>query len=237
MNDIKKSFKMLKFCLKPKTTWTFIIIFTLIGLAFEVFSCMIKPDFFYGPMGGPTLSFPLGALFILLLPMYFVQMQYGLGLFGYVRSSGFSKKMFWDANNIVYSVCSFIVFSIVVLNRYILVQNHPEYMSAAKVAIMEAAFMSLIFTVYSGVVYKYYVVSVILFFLIYFPVYFSLVDIGIGFNLNSLLEKIRALSFGEAALYGYLMVAGSLILYMILARVFYRAPISRLVFRSYLKKK
>jgi hypothetical protein len=212
-----------------------IAVFLLASVLLEVFSCFVCPEVFFDPKLGGTLTFPLGSLFLLLTPMYYIQMSYGLNIFGYIKSSGFSKKMMWDAANVIYGGLMILAYSIVVINRVILVYNHPEFTKIAVMALIEAAIMAIFFNIYSAFVYKYYIIAVVLFLLIYFPVYFSM--IGMGFDITEFMNKIQALSFGQAVGIGYGMVIVSLIIYYVCTRLCYRVPISKIVFRQYFKKR
>lgn len=234
MSDLKRAFALIKFGIKPKLTIGSAIVMFILGLAFEIAQNLIIPEVFYDPSNGAAMMFPLGGLFMAIIPMYFPQVLMGLNLAGCASSSGFSKKMTYDIPVRFYCVMSLVVYTWVVLLRLWVIHYHPEYTIFMKMGLVELALIMIVINIYTATVFKYYIISIIIFFICYLGIYFPMV--GIGPDITKIIMDLCNKPVGVMVAIGYVLVAISLVIYVLLSRLLFNAPISPKLYRTYFKK-
>ncbi|MCR4781314.1 MAG: hypothetical protein K5851_01000 [Lachnospiraceae bacterium] len=237
MSDFKRIVSLLKFSQRFKMMIITAGLFTLFGFGFEIFQNIIAPQAFYGDsIMTSNMSFPLGGLFIAIMPMYFAQMYLGLSLSGMVSSSGMAKKLFYDVPVALYTCFMMVSYTVVVLLRVWMIHVNPEYTSIAKLGVVELGIICIILNLYTALVFKYYIISVILFIAGYLFFYFAMIGLYKIQFLTDIMIKVGDMSFLQAVGVGYLLVVVSLVVYIIVTRLIYNKPVSKKIFKAYTKK-
>jgi hypothetical protein len=234
MSDFKRAVSLIKYGIKPKLTIGSALVMFVVGLAFEIVQNLFFPEVFYDPQNGAAMMFPIGGLFMAIIPMYFPQVLMGLNLAGYVSSSGFSKKMLYDIPVRVYCVMTMFSYTVVVLLRLAVMHSHPEYEIFMKMGVIELAIIMLVINIYTATVFKYYIISIIIFLVCYLGIYFPMV--GVGPDITKILMDLCNKPFGVMVAVGYAIVAISLVIYVAISRALFRVPVSPKIFRTYFKK-
>jgi len=205
------------------------LLFLLVGVIVEIVeNIVIGEDAVMGYI------FPTGALFIVLISLFPAQTIMIYGLTGISLSSGKRRKLLLDYPTICNTVVTIVSYTLVVLLRGIASYLHPEIKGYMGLGLMIVGFLVIVFQIYSALAYKSFVISMILFFTIYFPCvfYFS----GDGEKLYHTFNKWMEIPFGIQAGIGYIMLCIGLVLYYIVSRLLYRVPIDKYVYRSFAKK-
>lgn len=147
INDFKKALQLSLYGFKAQMQMIFMIIFVIIGLIWE-----------YSFQGMHWI----GAFFIILAPVYFSQILYGMGMSNMVAASPYKKKL-----QVLYpalSNCFFelVAMTIVVLLKVFEIRSCPENRSGLMYVLLSVCMYCIVLNVYSAMVYKYFALSIVL---------------------------------------------------------------------------
>lgn len=206
IKQLKLGFQMLRYTFGIKTCAIMGGIFLLVGILVEVMGQSVNVT---------------GTLFISITGMWPVQLVYSLGVSDLVRSSKWAKAMETSIPTLV----GFVSFLAAYLLAFCLKLPHLSIASEEAMEIMVAEMIlagtvALMLMVYCGIAYKFFIIATILFFVVF--------GFG-GFNAPFMLvEKMHlSLTFGQAALFGFLeILVGALLQYGISCLV-YKQPLSK----------
>ena len=223
IRDLKVSVKILKFGFQAVMQVVLMIAFLVLGMAMEL---------------GSRGTYWMGAMLIMISPMYFAQLLYGLGMAQIVAASPYNKRFQTTIPAVGSAVLSIICMTVLVLVKYWEIQRHPELTQTVITALFTAGCMALIFNLYAAVVYKYYALSIILMILGVGSIsgvygFYT----GIGSEIS--LPFISNASFGSIAAIGYGFVLIGALLQYALSCALYKKPLSEYaqgaMMRKYLK--
>lgn len=147
INDIKKALRLSLYGFKAEVQMILMIVFVLVGIVWEYF--------FQGMHW-------IGAYFIILAPVYFSQLLYGMGMSSMVAASPYKKKL-----QVLYPVLSncileFVAMTIIILLKFFEIRQYPENRKGLMAVLLLVCLFSIILNFYSALVYKYYALSIAL---------------------------------------------------------------------------
>ncbi len=223
MRELGISIKMLKHGFQAKMQMGMMVLFLIIGLTIEL---------------GTKGTYWMGAMFVMITPMYFAQLIYGLGLSQMVTVSPHNRRFQTGVPAMGSAILSTICFTILVLVKCWEINKHPELTDIIMLGLFITGAISLVFNVYTAVVYKYYAVSLII----------MCISVGgisgsygflTGMGREIRLPLVSNLSVGGVILLSYVLVLAGALLQYVISCALYRKPLSEYaqgaMMRKYLK--
>ncbi len=212
INDFKKALQLSLYGFKAQVQMIFMIVFVIVGLMWEYF--------FQGMHW-------IGGFFIVLAPIYFSQILYGMGMSSMVAASPYKKKL-----QVLYpalSNCFFelVAMTIIVLLKIFEIRSCPENKEGLMYVLLSVCMFCIVLNFYSAIVYKYFALSIVLMLV---PVMaLSYIFTSESFNnyegglLSALVEHM---SMGGLVLICYLTVFLGAALQYALSTALYKKPLS-----------
>ena len=151
MKDLILGFKLLRYGYKLKTNVMMLGLFTAIGLLIEISS------------HGTNI---LGGFYFMLTGMFAYQMIIYMNASDYVQSSVMKRKLEVGMPVIVSTVVYLVLFTILVVEKYILIRMYPENTENYLDTLFMIIFILFGAMIFCGVCYKYFVASFIVFMLV-----------------------------------------------------------------------
>lgn len=151
MKDLILGFKLLRYGYKLKTNVMMLILFTAIGFVIELSS------------HGTNI---LGGFYFMLTGMFAYQMIIYMNASDYVQSSVMKRKLEVGMPVIVSTVVYLVLFTILVVEKYILIRMYPENTENYLDTLFMIIFILFGAMIFCGVCYKYFVASFIVFMLV-----------------------------------------------------------------------
>lgn len=151
MKDLILGFKLLRYGYKLKTNVMMLILFTAIGFVIELSS------------HGTNM---LGGFYFMLTGMFAYQMIIYMNASDYVQSSVMKRKLEVGMPVIVSTVVYLVLFTILVVEKYILIRMYPENTENYQDTLFMIIFILFGAMIFCGVCYKYFVASFIVFMLV-----------------------------------------------------------------------
>ena len=217
INNWKLGLKSLKYAYGIKPNFFLMIVFMLISLVFYTIGPRINSRF-------------LGGYMLMCMAILPTQMVYSLSVSNIVQSSPLKKKMqtivpaVFTCGNLV------IMYLVNVLIYGVMVWVHPESVLEMGNEVLLLALTMMVMSIYMGLAYKYFAVSVIMFLFVYFSLY-----IGKNFVILDQFGS-GAVFFGIMALLGLAsVVVGGVMQYWVSLLV-YKAPMSKMAQVASLRK-
>lgn len=225
IGDFKKSVQLMRYGFQAKLQVVSMVAFLVVGIVMEL---VTKGTYW------------LGAYFIIIAPIYFSQLLYGLGMSGIVASSPYKKRLQTSLPAIGNGILGILTLTVLVVLKYFEIQLNPQNTKENIIVLLMVGFMCFILNVYSATVYKYYALSIV--FLMAPIMIFSYTFTTSSFDHfeHSFWGTLAGhLNMGSAALVCYLcVVAGALLQYAISCAL-YKKPLSEyaqgMMMRKYLK--
>ncbi|MCR5669124.1 MAG: hypothetical protein K6G05_08755 [Lachnospiraceae bacterium] len=172
------------------------------------------------------LSIPLGAAFMIVSPSMFMQAMNGYGIYSFCTSSSKRRKMLLDYPVWISGIFMIIIYTIVVVLRFVAISLQPEY---EMIAILQLLFVDCIIVIvgaYSGMAYKYFWITYVVFIVAYTGILIVMINADTLLS-HGFLAKAVAVSFPVIVVIGYVAIAVSIFLNYIFARFLYRKPTSK----------
>ncbi len=222
INDFKKALQLSLYGFKAQVQMIFMIIFVIIGLIWE-----------YSFQGMHWI----GAFFIVLAPIYFSQLLYGMGMSNMVAASPYKKKL-----QVLYpalSNCFFelVAMTIIVLLKVFEMRTYPENRRGLMYVLLSVCMFCIVLNFYSAIVYKYFALAIVL---MLAPVMaLSYIFTSESFNnyegglLSALVDHM---SMGGLVLICYLTVFLGTALQYVLSTALYKKPLSEYAMGMAMKK-
>lgn len=225
IDDLKKAVHLARYGFQAKMQVVCMIIFVVLGMVMELAS---------------KGTYWLGAYFIIIGPIYFSQLLYGLGMSNIVATSPYKKRLQTSMPALGNFVLGVITISILAIIKYLEIQWYPQNAKENIVVFLMVGFMCFILNLYSATVYKYYALSVIVLLAPIMIFSYTFTTSSFDHFQNSfwgvLAEK---LSFGPTVLLCYLCVALGAFLQYAISCALYKKPLSEyaqgMMMRKYLK--
>lgn len=212
INDIKKALQLSLYGFKAEVQMILMIVFVLVGIVWEYL--------FHGMHW-------IGAYFIVLTPVYFSQLLYGMGMSSMVAASPYKKKL-----QILYPVLSncifeFVAMTIIILLKIFEIRLYPENREGLMAVLLLVCLFSIILNFYSALVYKYYALSIAL---MLAPImvlsYIFTKESFDNFEGSFLTVIVDHMNMGTLALICYLTVILGAVLQYALSTALYKKPLS-----------
>lgn len=162
IEKIKMSWKMLRYSFGLKMNVGCMILFIVLGIIMEI---VTQGELF------------LGAFFIFLVSMWPVQMIYSISMSNEVATSPYKKSMQTSMPAIVSAFSGAGAMVLVVILKVIEYVNYPESRGGIVNGLLVICIYALVIAVYTGLAYKFFVASLILFFVVYMGTYVFLAKI------------------------------------------------------------
>lgn len=161
IKDLKLGLKMMKYGIQFKQMCFFAILFLIVGLAFIIVG---KPE-----------QIMLGMLYLMMCFSYFIQPIISTSISSCVASSGVKKRMFLNVPVVINGlggVIGFVLGLVAITIKYYVIGSTASS-SELVATIIISGVMSMAIQVYMLVSFKKFFASLIIFFAIFFPLYFS----------------------------------------------------------------
>lgn len=224
-NDFVKSLKLIKYSLSLKMNVTMAIVFFLLGLAMELYQAFWVTD---------TVSasgIPLGAVFMICTAMFPSQMLVSLDVSLMAQASAYKKKLQTSLSTLMILIGNLVMFTLILIIRMIGVAVTPGA-TLETMHILPVGIFSALIILYSGIVYKFFIMSIIV-------LYAILAGFGgyIGYMTGSgqLVGGYGGLGLGTAAdiILSYVLILVAAGIGYLISLAVYKFPLSRYAFRCY----
>mgnify|MGYP000891085069 CR=1 FL=1 len=196
MKDLILGFKLLRYGYKLKTNVMMLGLFTAIGLLIEISS------------HGTNI---LGGFYFMLTGMFAYQMIIYMNASDYVQSSVMKRKLEVGMPVIVSTVVYLVLFTILVVEKYILIRMYPENTENYQDTLFMIIFILFGAMIFCGVCYKYFVASFIVFMLVIMTCMSTISHISDVISLG--LVKLAVLGYAAILLGGVIEYLISSLLY------------------------
>ena len=230
--SVKTVFSMLRYSMQIKTNIAMLIIFTILGIVYEIMSVF----------GGKAISFYNGAWMLALAPMYSVQLLYSTLMSGVIQSSGIRKLITVDGALIMKELFTVLGFIFIAVFRYLNFRFNAEGGDEVLAGIIYYSIFTLMLSLYTLVIYRYLYVGyiVLLPILIIFMVapIFSDRIIKASESMKGSFLSVLGLSgnyFG-CLLTGAILLIVDAVLFYVLSRALYKVPLDERAFKRLLAR-
>lgn len=216
--DIKLAAKLIKYGIQFKQVIVMSIIFFVIGIAFLIF--------------GGSSQIILGVLYMVMFLSYLMQPYMSLSISKCVATSGKNRDLFHKVPMLVNSIAALIGYSlsviIIELKRYVF--NGKGTITDAQIStvLVMGGVLAMVLQLYMAMAYKKFIISMIIFFVVFFPSYFT-VD-TLTRNLNGLNIPVYI-----AIVIGYAAVLLGTALAFLAGKLTYKMPLDKHYFRRSLE--
>ena len=224
-NDLIKSFKLIKYSLSMKMNITMAVLFFLLGLAMELYQAFWVTD---------TVSegvIPFGAGFMICTAMFPSQMLVSLDVSLMAQASAYKKKLQTSLSTLMILIGNLVMFTLILIIRMIGVAVTPGA-TLEMMHILPVGIFSALIILYSGIVYKFFIMSIIV-------LYAILAGFGgyIGYMTGSgqLVGGYGGLGLGTATdiILSYVLIFVAAGIGYLISLAVYKFPLSRYAFRCY----
>lgn len=202
---IKMSWRMLRYSFGIKANVGCMFLFIALGIITEV---------------ATRGSMFIGAFFIFMISMWPVQMIYSISMSNEVAASPYKKAMQTSMPALTSAVSGIAAMVLVVILKAIEYVQYPESRGAIVNGLLVICVYALMISIYTGVAYKFFMASMVLFFIVYFGTYIFL---------TKLLDATQpaAVPFPAAIVICFVTVLlGALVQYVVSCLV-YKYPLSK----------
>ena len=221
IENIKFAFALQKFGFQRKLQLGGMAIFYLIGIVIELAT--------HG-------TFWLGAFFMMLAPMYMVQVIYSMCMSTLVTASPYGKRIQTSIVSCGDLILSLVTMTIIVIIKAVEVVLYPQQKNALISVFVILSVMMMFVHVYTALVYKFYALSLVLLLVIVWPISFYM---GYSVSASDFSLPTLPVSFVGAVLIAYASTLLGVGLQYVLTKLIYRAPLSKYAqgaaMRKYLK--
>lgn len=222
IENVKLIFALQKFGFQRRLQLGSMVIFYLIGVVIEL---------------ATRGTFWLGMFFMMMAPMYMMQVIYSMCMSTLVTASPYGKRIQTSIASCGDLIFSLISTTIIVIMKAVEVALYPQQKDALISVFVILSVMMLVLHMYIAFVYKFYALSIVLMLLIVWPISFYMGYSVSGTSSFSL--PTIPVSFAGAVLIAYASTLIGVGLQCVLAKLIYRAPLSKYAqgaaMRKYLK--
>ena len=222
IENVKLIFALQKFGFQRRLQLGSMVIFYLIGVVIEL---------------ATRGTFWLGMFFMMMAPMYMVQVIYSMCMSTLVTASPYGKRIQTSIASCGDLIFSLVSTTIIVIMKAVEVALYPQQKDALISVFVILSVMMLVLHMYTAFVYKFYALSIVLMLLIVWPISFYMGYSVSGTSSFSL--PTIPVSFAGAVLIAYASTLIGVGLQCVLAKLIYRAPLSKYAqgaaMRKYLK--
>lgn len=216
ITEWKRCMKLVKYGYNLKSSIACAVIFFVSGILF----CVLQID-----------MFALGGLYIVLGPLMLVQIIY-TGLMAEMALSSprrrFMEIQLQDGLQLLVGVLGYLLVVLIAAIKVYQGHSAPELSTAYGQMVLYTGIIAGMFLIYMGIVYKYFLVSLIL-----FMVGFSLVYMGPWGEIIKITHSVNMVS---GTLLGLLFVLIGEVLSGVLRRVLYKKPLNKYAMGAALRK-
>lgn len=216
---------MIKYSLSMKMNITMAVLFFLLGLAMELYQAFWVTD---------TVSegvIPFGAVFMICTAMFPSQMLVSLDVSLMAQASAYKKKLQTSLSTLMILIGNLVMFTLILIIRMIGVAVTPGA-TLEMMHILPVGIFSALIILYSGIVYKFFIMSIIV-------LYAILAGFGgyIGYMTGSgqLVGGYGGLGLGTAVdiILSYVLIFVAAGIGYLISLAVYKFPLSRYAFRCY----
>ena len=210
MKELKDFFALCKYSFKFSTNITFMLIFLGIGVVTEIVSKGTQY---------------LGGFYVVLCSMYMFQFIMSLSMSDMIQSSGIGRRIQLDIPVKLNFTLSFVLFTVLIIFRSIMAGRYPEKANEIATSLFVIDILIFQLFIYTAVVYKYFLASIIIFCLV-----IGFITAGLTFITN--LDMFGGLTLSTSIILGYVLIAVGTVLQYLICRLLIRKPISQRAFRG-----
>lgn len=232
VKSVKMVFSMLRYSMQIKTNIALLIIFTLLGILYEIMSVF----------GGKEISFYNGAWMLALAPMYSVQLLYSTLMAGVIQSSGIRKLITVDGALIMKEIFTVLGFIFIAVFRYLNFRFNTECGDEVLAGIIFYGIFTIVLSLYTLIAYRYLYVG----YLVLLPILVLLMILQVfsdrifktavtpGSSFLSLLNISG--NFPACLLIGVALIVIDAVLFYVLSRALYKVPLDERAFKRLLAR-
>ena len=210
MREMKDFFTLCKYSFKFTTNITFMLIFLGIGVVTEVVSKGTQY---------------LGGFYVVLCSMYMFQFVMSLSMSDMIQSSGIGRRIQLDIPVKLNLTLSFVLITILIIFRSVMAGRYPEKANEIATSLFVIDILIFQLFIYTAVVYKYFLASIIIFCLV-----IGFITAGLTFITN--LDMFGGLTLSTSIILGYVLIAVGAALQYLICRLIIRKPVSQRAFRG-----
>lgn len=206
IENVKLIFALQKFGFQRRLQLGSMVIFYLIGVVIELATRGI---------------FWLGMFFMMMAPMYMMQVIYSMCMSTLVTASPYGKRIQTSIASCGDLIFSLVSTTIIVIMKAVEVALYPQQKDVLISVFVILSVMMLVLHIYIAFVYKFYVLSIVLLFVIIWPISFYM-----GYSVSgpsSFSLPTIPVSFAGAVLIAYASTLIGVGLQCVLAKLIYRA--------------
>ncbi len=213
MKEMKTFFTLCKYTFKFQTNITFMLIFLGIGVVTEVVSKGTQY---------------LGGFYIVLCSMYMFQFIMSLSMSDMIQSSGLGRRIQLDIPVKLNVFLSVVLFTALIIFRSFMASRYPDKAHDIAVSLFMIDVLIFQLFIYTAVVYKYFLASIIV-----FCTAIAFLTAGLTFVTN--LDLFQGLELSTSIILGYALIVIGAVLQYIICRALIKKPISQRAFRGIFK--
>lgn len=217
INKIKTGIMLCRYGFSFKSNVAGALIFMILGIVMQGFQ-------------GNTMSF-LGSVYIVLSVVFMYQLICSVSISTMVQTSGYKKQLQTLIPTMTCVPFMMIMYTVSVVMYLFMKTGNEQY--AVENLLMTAIFV-FIMQVYTGVAYKYFVVSMCVMMVTIYAFMFN--SDRIMEKLMSILSSLSLNSFGAVIVIGYVAIVVGGVLEYLLSCLFYKKPLSKMAFGAALKR-
>lgn len=230
MNDLKRAWKLIPFGISKTFILVCMVVFVVLGIGFEVAAALDAISFRKGV--GFTSSIDIGAVLLFCTAMFPGQLLSSLDVSLIAQSSSLKKKLQVKLTCLMTLVGNVAVMAVIILIRLAVAARMPENFPEIMAALPSIALMGLLLTVYAGMIYKFFLLSMLL---LYAAMMGLGIYTGISLAMSSELpsaEWLQALSVTVTIPLSFVLLAVGTGLQYLITNALYKRPFSKNAFGS-----
>ena len=156
---------------------------------------------------------------------YMFQFVMSLSMSDMIQSSGIGRRIQLDIPVKLNLTLSFVLFTVLIIFRSIMAGRYPEKANEIATSLFVIDILIFQLFIYTAVVYKYFLASIIIFCLV-----IGFVTAGLTFITN--LDMFGGLTLSTSIILGYVLIAVGAALQYLICRLIIRKPVSQRAFRG-----
>lgn len=216
---MKKAIKLIKYGFDIKINFAFAIIFLLFGIVFIGVSSL-------NPVANCD-NFILGAFYVVLVPMFVIQVQLSTLYANMVKSSPLSRIVEVELADFLCGVFNLVIYTLIFL--YTVIMDAVAGISYPPVYLLILGIVIMTLQLYFSLAYKYFVASVIGLIIVCLP-FISSIETVIALNSHININRITSFFLG------YIPIITGMALAALIRRFLYKHPLSLLAAGQKLRK-
>lgn len=214
IRDLKTGFKLMKYGAQYKQTIFSVLLIFVLGVIFEIM--------FHGT------NF-VGSFYLLLLSVFPMQLVFSTDVSTMIQTTNMKRKIQITIPVTMNAILMTVAYVIIAIIRVIEINQYPDESGMMINNLLFLGFISFLFLGYMGVAFKHFLVSMIVFMVVFMGTYTPLM-VFFEFHPSAIV------SLPVALIVGYVFIVLGLALQYVFLRVFYKHEMSKYAFGAQIRK-